>query len=199
MASDNGDGREEPQGQEREPKKLPRLPHGHVHTPTVLQMEAVECGAASLGIILAFYGKHVPLEQLRIDCGVSRDGSNAARVMDAAREHGMEADAYRMELEGFRDTKVPCIIFWEFNHFLVLEGFGRGKVYLNDPAFGRRVVTAEEFDRSFSGIVLTFHPAEGFKRGGRRPSVVRALASRLKGIRIAVTFCILAGLGSTLR
>jgi NHLM bacteriocin system ABC transporter peptidase/ATP-binding protein len=176
------------------PEKRPRLP-GPAQTPTVLQMEAVECGAASLGIVLGHHGRFVPLEQLRIDCGVSRDGSNAARVMEAARQYGLEADAFRMEIAGFSDTKMPCVIFWEFNHFLVLEGFGRGKVYLNDPAFGRRTVTDEEFDRSFSGIVLTFEKGKEFKKGGRKPSVVRALTKRLQGIRIAVTFCILAGLG----
>lgn len=167
-----------------------------VRTPTVLQMEAVECGAASLGIILAHHGRHVPLEQLRLDCGVSRDGSNAANVLDAARRYGMEAEGFSMELDGFfEEMDFPCVIFWEFNHFLVAEGFTRDRVFLNDPAYGRRTVTMEEFDRGFAGIALSIRPGPAFRRGGQKPSVVRALLRRLPGIRTAVGFCVLAGLG----
>ncbi|MHC4992130.1 MAG: NHLP family bacteriocin export ABC transporter peptidase/permease/ATPase subunit [Planctomycetota bacterium] len=166
-----------------------------VRTPTVLQMEAVECGAASLGIVLAHYGRFVPLEQLRVDCGVSRDGSNAASVLAAARRYGLEPQAFRMELADFADTKLPAIVFWEFNHFLVVEGFAADKAYLNDPAYGRRTVTAEEFDGSFSGVVMTFEPGDEFEPGGRRPTVIGALRRRLGAMRIAVTFCVLAGLG----
>jgi NHLM bacteriocin system ABC transporter peptidase/ATP-binding protein len=158
-------------------------------------MEAVECGAACLGIILAHHGRWVPLEKLRVDCGVSRDGSNAANVMAAGKRYGLEAKAYKVELEAFSGITPPCILFWEFNHFVVLEGIGRDRVYLNDPAFGRRTVTYEEFDKGFSGIALTFEPGPDFERGGRRPSVTAALAKRLRGIRIAVSFCVLAGLG----
>lgn len=166
-----------------------------VRTPTVLQMEAVECGAASLGIILAHFRRYVPLEKLRVDCGVSRDGSNAANVLKAARSYGLKAEGLRTELEGFREIKLPCIIFWNFNHFLVVEGFGRHKVFLNDPAYGRRTVSYEEFDRSFSGIVLSLIRSDEFEPGGRRPSVIDALKKRLRGIRIAVMFCVMAGLG----
>ncbi len=175
------------------PARLPsRRP---VRTPTVLQMEAVECGAASLGIILAHYGRWVPLEQLRVDCGVSRDGSNAANVMAAANKYGLYGKGLKIELDGFARVKLPAIIFWQFNHFLVVEGFARGRAYLNDPACGRTTVSEEEFDKSFSGIVMALEPGKDFKPGGRRPSVVRSLAGRLSGIRIAVTFCVLAGLG----
>lgn len=168
-----------------------------VRVPTVLQMEAVECGAASLAMILAYFGRWVPLEQLRADCGVSRDGSNAANVLSAAEGYGLEGTGYRMEIDGFAGTQFPCILFWNFNHFLVLEGFSRNrkKVYLNDPASGRRVLSIDEFDKGFSGVVLTFSPGATFEKGGRKPSIIAGLAQRLKGMRIAVSFVILAGLG----
>ncbi len=180
-----------------EPKPdVSQLPtSGRVRTPTLLQMEAVECGAASLGIVLAYHGKWVPLEQLRVDCGVSRDGSNAANVLAAGQRYGLKGAGYKVELDGFQRVTPPAIAFWQFNHFLVVEGFGPGKVYLNDPAYGRRTVTAEEFDKGFSGVLLTFEPGPDFETGGQKPSIVSALASRLRGVRLAVTFCILAGLG----
>ncbi len=168
---------------------------GRVRTPTLLQMEAVECGAASLGIVLAYHGKWVPLEQLRVDCGVSRDGSTAANVLLAGQRYGLKGAGYKVELDGFQHVTPPAIAFWQFNHFLVVEGFGPGKVYLNDPAFGRRIVTAEEFDKGFSGVLLTFEPGPEFETGGQKPSVVASLVSRLRGVRLAVSFCILAGLG----
>ncbi len=179
------------------PPTEPRVsfPRRRVRTPTVLQMETVECGAAALGSILAHYGLWVPLEKLRVDCAVSRDGSNAANVVAAAERYGLEAGGYRVELEQFAEVSLPCIVFWEFNHFLVVEGFGRGRVWLNDPAVGRRSVSEQEFDRGFSGIVLTFAPGPHFRRGGRPPSVWRSLRGRLRGIRVAVSFCVLAGLG----
>ncbi|MBX3408047.1 MAG: NHLP family bacteriocin export ABC transporter peptidase/permease/ATPase subunit [Phycisphaeraceae bacterium] len=171
--------------------------HRRVRVPTVLQMEAVECGAASLAMVLAHFGRWVPLEQLRADCGVSRDGSNAANVLAAGEGHGLEGTGYRMEIEGFAGTKFPCILFWNFNHFLVLEGFSRNrkKVYLNDPASGRRVLSMEEFDKGFSGVVITFTPGPTFEKGGRKPSIIAGLAQRVRGMRIAVSYVILAGLG----
>jgi NHLM bacteriocin system ABC transporter peptidase/ATP-binding protein len=196
MPSDNGEATDQAAGASPESPPASRLPYKRpVRTPTVLQMEAVECGAAALGIVLGHFGRFVPLEQLRVDCGVSRDGSSAANVLEASEQHGLICEGYRMELEGFADVQMPCIAFWEFNHFLVVEGFKRGKVYLNDPAYGRRTVTEDEFDKSFSGILLTFEKGPEFQRGGRRPSVVGALVKRLDGIRTAVSFCILAGLG----
>lgn len=144
---------------------------GVAKVPVVMQMEALECGAASLAMILAYYEKWVPLEQVRLDCGVSRDGSNARNILRAARSYGLTAKGYRYEPEGLKaNGKFPCIIHWNFNHFVVLNGFRGNKAVLNDPAKGTYSVPMQTFDDSFTGICLFFEPAEALlPRESRSP------------------------------
>jgi NHLM bacteriocin system ABC transporter peptidase/ATP-binding protein len=164
-----------------------------VRTPTVIQMEAVECGAAALAIVLGHYGRHVPLEELRETCGVSRDGSTAASVIKGARKYGLVARGVQMDLPGLPDLPLPAVLFWKFQHFVVLEGLGR-KVYLNDPATGPRAVSWEEFDGAFTGIALAMEPGPEFRRGGGRYRILPALARRLRGMASMVTLTVLLGL-----
>ena len=168
------------------------LTKGVAKVPVIMQMEALECGAASLAMIMAYYRKWVPLEQVRVDCGVSRDGSNMKNIYLAAKSYGMDVHGYTMELDALKaKATYPCIIHWNFNHFVVLDGFRGGKAVLNDPARGLVKVSMEEFDRSFTGIVMTFAPGEGFKPGGKRKSTVEFARRRLKGAAPAVVFVVL--------
>ncbi|MFZ7101734.1 MAG: NHLP family bacteriocin export ABC transporter peptidase/permease/ATPase subunit [Peptococcaceae bacterium] len=162
--------------------------------PSILQMEAVECGAASLAMIFAYYKKYLPLEKLRVDCGVTRDGVKASNILKAARRHGFAAKGYRKEPEELKNTPLPAIIHWNFNHFVVLEGFGGGKVYINDPGSGPRVISEEEFDLAFTGVVLTFVPGPGFQPSGRKASFAASLRNWLTGSGTAVTYLVLIGL-----
>jgi len=166
-----------------------------VHTPTVLQLAAVECGAACLAMVLGYYGRFVPLEVLRYECGVSRDGTKAGNVVRAAHRFGLMAEGLSAEPELLRTLPLPQIIFWNFNHFVVVDGFGPGVVFLNDPAVGPRSVSDAEFNDSFTGVVLTFEPGPHFVKEGRRNRGVEGLMRRLRGSRAAVLFIVLAGIG----
>lgn len=162
--------------------------------PTVLQMEAVECGAACLAMILRAHGRNVPLEQLRTECGVSRDGSKASNVIRAARRHGMEAKGYKQSLPDVLNFTMPCIVFWNFNHFVVLEGVRGGRVYINDPGSGPRTLTPEEFDQGYTGIVLDITPGPEFQKGGQKANELRGLVHRLAASKTATAFVLLATL-----
>lgn len=151
-------------------------------------MEVVECGAAALGIVLAWFGRRVPLEELRVTCGVSRDGSKAGNVMRAARHYGLEAVGIRREADEVLAGAFPVIVFWNFNHFLVVEGASRTTVYLNDPAAGPRRVSREEFGKGFTGVSLEFKKGPAFAPGGANPGVMAKLTGRLKGFRAAIAF-----------
>ena len=147
-----------------------------------MQMEASECGAACLAMILAYYGKWIPIEKIRTDCDVSRDGSTAKNILKAARSYGLAAKGYKLEPDALKEQGVfPCIIHWNLNHFVVLKGFKGDKVYLNDPAYGDYTVSAEVFDKSFTGICLMFDPSEVFVADGSRKSLAAFTKKRLKG------------------
>ena len=168
---------------------------GTARVPVVMQMEALECGAASLTMVLAYYGKWIPLEKVRQDCGVSRDGSNARNLLMAARSYGLKAQGYRFEPEDLKaGGEFPCIIHWNFNHFVVLCGFKGGCAVINDPARGTVKVPMETFDEAFTGVCLMFEPDESFEPGGKPKSVMAFARERLRGAGGAVAFVVLTSL-----
>jgi ABC-type bacteriocin/lantibiotic exporter with double-glycine peptidase domain len=168
--------------------------HRRVRTPTVLQSKPEECGAACLGIILEFFGRYVPLDTLRDDCGVSRDGSNALYIKEAAKRYGLETRAFRIPTERLMTRRPPLMVFWNFNHFLVVEGFARGKVYLNDPATGPRTVSRDEFEASYSGIAFAFSTTGSFDTPRSWLDVSADLVRSVLSPNAALLLVILAGL-----
>lgn len=165
------------------------------HTPVVLQMEATECGAACLGMILGHYGRHESLEVLRDACGVSRNGSKASFILRAARNYGLEANGYRVLMEDLDELEAPMILFWNFNHFVVYEGKSRNgrHFYLNDPATGPRAVSREVFEKSYTGVALTFSSGPDFVRQGRPFGVFKAMVPMLRGMRQVVAALVCGG------
>ena len=165
---------------------------GVVRVPVVMQLEALECGAASLTMIMHYYQMWIPLEQARVDCGVSMDGSSAKNILLAARSYGMKAQAWRLDPESLlEEGPFPCIIHWGFNHFVVLCGFKGKRAVLNDPARGRVTVEWEEFDREFTGVCLTLEPTEDFRPSGKRKTVFSYAKQRLKGTGVAAAFVVM--------
>ena len=155
--------------------------------PPILQMEAVECGAASLAMVMAYYGKWVPLEQVRAECGVSRDGATMSNIVKAARYYGLEAKGKAVNLSGIRKmTQFPCIIYWNFNHFVVLNGFNRNHAIINDPARGTVKVPMERFEESYTGMLVVLSPGEEFEKTGSKPSTVAFIKKRIKGMYGAI-------------
>ena len=151
-----------------------------VKMPMVMQMESVECGAASLTMILAHYGKWLPLEEVRAACGVSRDGSSAKDIVLAARNYGLEAEGYQVTPEALEGMQ-PAIIHWNFNHFVVFRGFKKGVACLNDPNAGPVEIPMDDFRKSFTGVALTFSPTTSFKQGGHRTRILAYVRKYLQG------------------
>ncbi len=165
---------------------------GVVKVPVIMQLEALECGAASLAMIMAYYEKWLPLEQVRADCGISRDGSNARNICKAAKNYGFSVQAFRRSPQTLREKgSFPCIIHWNFNHFVVLCGFQGKYACINDPARGYVRVTPEEFDKAFTGVTLNITPGEDFTPSGKRRSTLDFARDRLTGAGPAIVFVML--------
>ena len=165
------------------------MPRGVKKVPQVMQMEALECGAACLTMILAYYGRWVPLEQVRADCGVSRDGSKATNILKAARAYGLAAKGMTYSAKALREkAPTPCILFWNFNHFVVLDGFKGNYAYINDPGRGEVRVPMDQFEKSFTGVTLIFEKTDAFETGGEPPSTLEFARERLRGLGEPILF-----------
>ncbi len=167
---------------------------GRVRTPLVLQIEATECGAACLASVLRHFGCWVSLEEMREACAVSRDGCSAADIARAARQYGLETTGWKQEIGDLPGLSLPAILFWEFRHFVVLEGIGKGRYLINDPGRGRRVIDEDGFDRAFTGVALELKPSGSFCRKAPPPGVLRRLWPWISGFRSSLLFSLLAGL-----
>lgn len=178
----------------KNPEEKKKRKYRRVKTPTLIQMETLECGAACLGIILGYYGCYIPLEELRVACGVTRDGSNALNIIKAARSYGLDGKGYRKELEDLIDMPVPFVVHWGFNHFLVIEGFSKHFVYINDPETGRRKISYSDLDASFTGVVLSFTKNPNFKKTSRPSRFSLPYMDRLSEAKSGLILLTLLGL-----
>lgn len=172
---------------------------GVVKVPVIMQLEMTECGAASLAMMMAYFGTWLPLERTRQDCAVSRDGSSAKNILKAAKSYGMEAHAYQVSIESLKEEgPFPCIIHWGFNHFLVLDGFKNNKAYLNDPARGSVAVSMEEFDQNYTGVMITIEPGESYEPSGHKRSIMEFAKQRLQGTQGPFLFVVVSTLIASL-
>ena len=166
----------------------------YAKTPTIFQMECTECGAASAAMMMAYYGKYIPLDKVRVDTDVSRDGCKASKILRGVRGHGFEAKGYRMGLEKLLQSEVPCIIHWNFNHFVVFEGVKGKYYYINDPAQGRRKLTRDELDASFTGVALYMKPGPDFQKTKKENGLLDFVKKRLEGQYKALLALLLLGI-----
>lgn len=161
-------------------------------------MEVVECGAAALSIVLGYYSRFVSLEELREKCGVSRDGVNAHDIVEAAEWYGLKGEGYEVDIDHLHELKLPAILFWDYNHFVVLEGFSGDKVYINDPATGPRQITRDDLKEHHSDVALEFTPTPSFEKGGNYPSLWQGIKQRMlpykkaMGILLVFQTCLVA-------
>ena len=182
---------------ERKIKLKPTITKGTAKVPVVMQLEALECGAASLTMVMAYYDKWIPLEQVRADCGVSRDGSNAKNIALAASRYGFKVSAFKRSPKTIREKgQFPCIIHWNFNHFVVLNGFKGKYACINDPAKGYVKIPMEDFDKAFTGVTINLVPGDDFKPSGKRKSTLAFVRRRLIGASAAVAFVMVASVVS---
>ena len=175
-------------------KTAPDISRQRATTPILLQMHASECGAACLGMVLAYFGRWVPLSELREKCEVSRAGSSAASILRASRHYGLACSGLSVRADQLKKLQLPLILFWRFSHFVVLEGFDKRNFYLNDPSTGRRRLTAKEFNEGYSGIALRFRRGADFRPGGDTPGLFTQLRTVLAGsgsVLAGVIACVL--------
>ncbi len=177
-------------------KKIkPTLTKGVAKVPVIMQLEDLECGAASLAMLMGYYDKWVPLEQVRVDCGVSRDGSSAKNIGKAAKGYGFDVKAYRRSVNVLKEKgEFPCIAYWNHSHFIVVNGFKGKYVYVNDPARGFVKMTKGEFEDGYSGLVVVPKPSESFKPSGERKPTADFLKKALKGQRQTIALVMLTTL-----
>lgn len=173
--------------------KKANLAKTYIKTPTVFQMEATECGAASLAMILAYFGKEVPLEKLRMDCGVSRDGCNAKNILKGARKHNLKAKGFKKGFEALLKSEAPSIIHWNFDHFVVYEGIKNGYAYINDPAEGRRKLTIEDLDDGYTGVLLAFEKDEGFIPVKSQKTLSAYILEKIGQDKLSIVYLLILG------